>query len=165
MVSVIAAIRTIKHQEKNVAHMMSQRVQTMKLNIKAIFVPKEGFGYVFVEGDGDSLYHINMCYQGLPHVIGTVGYIKDVRKLESLMFQKDILEVLEVGDFVQVERPPLKGQIAKVVQINPKTRRLQLELVEMLTNMKVFINADHVTYIGKSYIPQREGGRKWTQVK
>ena len=49
----VFAVRTTAGQEKNVADMITLRVENNKLPIKAVLVPEMMKGYVFVEAHAD----------------------------------------------------------------------------------------------------------------
>jgi transcriptional antiterminator NusG len=144
----IFAVRTTAGQEKNVAYLISARVKTNKLPIKAILVPEALKGYLFVEAEGPN--SVEEAIAGLKHVRsrvpGTVGF----SEVEKYLVVKPMIQELNVNDIVEVMSGPFKGMQAKITRINEAREEVILELLEASFTLPITVHADYVRLVEKA---------------
>ena len=144
----IFAIRTTIGQEKGVAHLLTKRVETMKLKtFKSILVPEQLKGYVFVEAGATE--EVGQACMGIPHVrgkpIGTIG----LDQIEHFLIPRVPTEGLAVGDLIEIIGGPFKGEKAKVTRIDTTKEEVTLELLESTYPIPIKVHADYIKLIEK----------------
>lgn len=144
----IFAIRTTIGQEKGVAHLVAKRVETMALKtIKAVLVPEQLKGYVFVEALAAE--EVGQACMGVPHIRGKpIGKI-DLGDIEHFLIPRVSTEGLAVGDLIEIIGGPFKGERAKVTRIDTTKEEVTLELLESTYPIPIKVHADYIKLIEK----------------
>jgi len=144
----VFAIRTTAGQEKNVANLITIRVKTAKLPIKAILVPEMLKGYIFVEAEGP--HFVEDAIAGIKHVRSRVPGIVSFSEVERYIVIKSIIEELDVDDVVEVIGGPFKGMRAKITRVDKTKSEVVLELLEATFTLPITVHADYVKIVKKA---------------
>lgn len=144
----IFAVRTTAGQEKNVANLIAARVETIKLPIKAVFVPEMLKGYVFIEADGP--HFVEQAIAGIKHVRSRVPGIVSFSEVERYIVVKPVIEELDTDDIVEVVGGPFKGMRAKITRVDKTKGEVTLELLEATFTLPITVHADYVRLVEKA---------------
>jgi transcriptional antiterminator NusG len=144
----VFAIRTTIGQEKGVAHLIMKRVEAMNLNsFKAILVPEQLKGYVFIEAL--ALEEVQQACLGVPHIRGKPIGVIDLADIEHFLIPRISTEGLAVGDLIEIIGGPFKGEKAKVTRIDTTKEDVTLELLESTYPIPIKVHADYIKLIEK----------------
>ena len=143
------AIRTTIGQEKGVAYLIFKRVESLALkSFKAILVPEQLKGYVFVEAS--EAEEVQQAVLGVPHIRGKpIGKI-NLADIDHFLVPRIPTEGLGVGDLVEIVGGPFKGEKAKVTRIDTTKEEVTLELLESAYPIPIKVHADYIKLIEKS---------------
>jgi len=144
----IFAVKTTTGQEKNVARLVTAKVEMSKIPIKAILVPETLRGYVFIEAEGPHL--VEEAIGGVKHVRSRVPGIVSFAEIERYIVKKPIIEELSENDIVEVTGGPFKGMRAKITRIDKTKAEVTLELLEATFTLPITVNSDYVKLVEKS---------------
>jgi len=144
----IFTVKTTTGQEKNVARLISIKVERNKIPIKAILVPETLRGYIFVEADGAHL--IQRAIEGIKHVRGMRAEFVNFTEVEKYIVRKPIIEELNEDDIVEVTGGPFKGMRAKITRIDKSKGEVTLELLEATFTLPITVNSDYVKLVEKA---------------
>jgi len=145
----IFAVRTTAGQEKNVANLIAARVELKNLPVKAILVPGELKGYIFVEAEGP--HFVEEAIAGIKHVRSRVQYGKvDFEEVKKYIVSKPVIEELSENDIVEVIGGPFKGMRAKITRIDRTKSEVTLELLEATFTLPITVHADYVKLVEKA---------------
>ncbi len=146
--SSLFAIRTTIGQEKGVAQLIVKRIESLELtSFKAILVPEQLKGYVFVEAV--EAEEVQQACLGLPHIRGKpIGKI-NIADIEHFLIPRVPTEGLTEGDLVEIIGGPFKGERAKVTRIDTSKEEVTLELLESTYPIPIKVHADYIKLIEK----------------
>jgi transcriptional antiterminator NusG len=144
----VFAVRTTAGQEKNVANMISIRVETAKLPIKAVLVPEMMKGYVFIEAEGP--HFVEQAISGIKHVRSRVPGLVTFSEVERYIVIKPVIEELGINDIVEIVGGPFKGMRAKITQIDKGKEEVTLELLEATFTLPITVHADYVRLVERA---------------
>ncbi len=144
----IYAVRTTAGQEKNVANMISIRVETQKLPIKAILVPDTVKGYIFMEAPGP--HFVEEAIAGIKHVKSRVPGMVDFSEVVKYIVIKPVIEELGEGDLIEIIGGPFKGMRAKITRVDRTKGEVTLELLEATFTLPITVHADYVKLVEKA---------------
>lgn len=154
--SVIFAVRTTAGQERNVAKLISTRVETGKLPIKAVLVPEMLKGYVFVEAGGP--HFVDKAIAGIKHVRSRVPGTVSFSEVERYIVVKPVIEELDLGDIVEIMAGPFKGMRAKITRVDRTKEDVVLELLEATFTLPITVHADYVKPVEKATVEKAKEG-------
>jgi transcriptional antiterminator NusG len=144
----IFAVKTTTGQEKNVARLVSAKVEMNKIPIKAILVPETLRGYVFIEAEGP--HFVEEAIAGIKHVRSRIPGIVSFAEVERYIVKKPIIEELSENDIVEVTGGPFKGMRAKITRIDKTKGEVTLELLEATFTLPITVNSDYVKLVEKA---------------
>lgn len=144
----IFAVRTTAGQEKNVANMISIRVETKKLPIKAILVPETVKGYIFIEAPGP--HFVEEVISGIKHVKSRVPGMVDFSEILGYIVIKPVIEELGEDDLIEIIGGPFKGMRAKITRVDRAKGDVTLELLEATFTLPITVHADYVKLVEKA---------------
>ncbi len=144
----IFAVKTTTGQERNVARLLTAKVEMNRIPIKAILVPETLRGYVFVEADGPHL--VEEAITGIRHVRSRVPGIVNFSEIERYIVRKPIIEELNENDVVEVTGGPFKGMHAKITRIDKAKAEVTLELLEATFTLPITVHSDYVKLVQKA---------------
>ncbi|MGC8895957.1 MAG: transcription elongation factor Spt5 [Candidatus Bathyarchaeia archaeon] len=151
----IFAVKTTTGQERNVAKLITARIEMNKIPIKAILVPETLRGYVFVEAEGPHL--VEQAIAGIRHVRSRVPGVVSFSEIERYIVRKPVIEELSENDIVEVTGGPFKGMRAKITRIDKTKAEVTLELLEATFTLPITVHSDYVKLVEKT---KTEGGEK-----
>lgn len=143
--SSIFAIRTTIGQEKNTAEMMESRINSKDLPVKAVLVPQEIRGYIFVEADGKSA--VERARSGIKHAKGLIERKVPLKEIEELLEPKPTVGGMEKGDVVELMGGPFKGERARIIRIDDTKEEATVELFEATVPIPVTVRGDQVRVV------------------
>ncbi|MEM3479326.1 MAG: transcription elongation factor Spt5, partial [Candidatus Bathyarchaeia archaeon] len=94
------AVSTTVGQERNVAMIIMGRVETNNIPVKAILVPENLKGYVFIEADGP--HWVERATANIKHVKSRVSGALPFSEIEKYVVVKSVIDELDVDDIVEV---------------------------------------------------------------
>lgn len=145
--SSIFAVRTTIGQEKNVAEMMNTRIKNRDLPVKALLVPQEIRGYMFIEANGKS--SVERAKSGVKHAKGIIERKVPIQEIEELLEPKPTISGIEKGDTVELTGGPFKGEKARVIRVEDNKEEATVELFEATVPIPVTVKGDRVKVIDK----------------
>ncbi len=140
-------LRTTIGQEKNVAELIAAKMRRYKIDIKAILVPEEMRGYIFVEAENQGIVESGVA--GVPHVRGVLPDSVPIEEVQHFMEAKPLIAGVEIGDIVELIAGPFKGEKAKVVRFDEGKGEITVELLEATVSIPVTVRGDHVRVLLK----------------
>ncbi|MEM3700230.1 MAG: transcription elongation factor Spt5 [Candidatus Bathyarchaeia archaeon] len=151
----IFAVKTTTGQERNVAKLITARIEMNNIPIKAILVPETLRGYVFVEAEGP--HFVEQAIAGIRHVRSRVPGVVNFSEIERYIVRKPVIEELSENDIVEVTGGPFKGMRAKITRIDKSKAEVTLELLEATFTLPITVHSDYVKLVEKT---KTEGGEK-----
>ncbi len=148
IITSVFAIRTTAGQEKNVADLISARVATTELPIKAILVPEALKGYVLIEAEGP--HFVEKAIAGIKHVRSRIQGIVSFKEVEQYVIMKPVIDELDEQDLVEIVGGPFKGMRAKITRIDKAKEDVTLELLEATFTLPITVHADYVRLVEKA---------------
>jgi len=136
------SIRTTSGQELNVALIAENRVRSQNLKVASIIALEEMRGFVLVETV--SPREVERAFSGIKHVKGRVYGLIDFKDIEGMIKPRPTIELLNLGDVVEVTSGPLRGMKARVTSIDKVRQEVTLELLEITYSLPVKIRAEFV---------------------
>ncbi len=143
--SRIFAVRTTIGQEKNTAEMMDSRIGSRELPIKAILVPQDIRGYIFVEADGKSA--VERARSGIKHAKGLIERKVPLKEIEDLLEPKPTISGMGKGDVVELTGGPFKGEKGRIIRIEDNKEEATVELFEATVPIPVTVRGDRVRVV------------------
>jgi len=147
-ITSVFAVRTTAGQEKNVADLISARVATTELPIKAILVPEALKGYVLIEAEGP--HFVEKAIAGIKHVRSRIQGIVSFKEVEQYVVMKPVIDELDEQDLVEIVGGPFKGMRAKITRIDKAKEDVTLELLEATFTLPITVHADYVRLVEKA---------------
>jgi transcriptional antiterminator NusG len=143
----IFAVKTTTGQERNVARLLSAKIEMEKIPIKAILVPEALKGYVFIEADGPHLVEESIA--GVRHIRNRIPGLVSFNEIERYIVRKPVIEDLGEDDVVEITGGPFKGMRAKITRIDKSKGEVTLELLEATFTLPITVHSDYVKLIEK----------------
>lgn len=138
----IFAIRTTVGQERNVARLLSNRIDEASGEIASIFILPKLKGYVFIEGvDRD---RIALITQGLMHVKSRPITAVSIEELKQHVIERPVIETISEGEVVEVIAGPLRGVTGRVLRIDRQKNSVTIELTESTYPLPISVPARHL---------------------
>ena len=144
----IFVVKTTTGQERNVARLVSAKVEMTHIPIKAILVPDTLKGYVFIEADGPHL--VEEAIAGVRHVRSRIPGLVSFSEIERYIIRKPVLEDLDEEDVVEITGGPFKGMSAKITRIDKSKDEVTLELLEATFTLPITVHSDYVKLVEKA---------------
>jgi len=145
--SMFFAIRTTARQEPNVALMIEVHARSRNLPIHSIIVPPDLRGYIILETVG--LHIVYEAIRGLKHVRGRAAGTLRWEDLEKMIKPKPLIEVLQVGEEVEIVAGPFRGMKAKIVDIDKARNEVSLNVLEASYPLTITVPVDYVRPVKK----------------
>ena len=142
------AIRTTVGQEKNVALMIAELAKARGIEIKSVLAPEEMHGYVLVEADGEHL--VRKAIQGVKHVRSRVIGRISLEEVRELIVARSPIDVVEVGDVVEIMGGIFKGERGVVTQVKREKNEVTIQLLTPANPLQVTLNANFIKIVEKS---------------
>jgi transcription termination/antitermination protein NusG len=150
----VYVVRTTIGQESSVAALVEAQARNKKLAIKAVLVPENVKGYVFVEATEHR--YVEQVVSGIAHIRGgTIGKISE-KELDSFLVPKKTTEGLSLNDIVEITGGPFKGEKARVGKIDFEKEEVVLELLETPNPIPVKVKADYIRIVEKAQLTEKK---------
>jgi len=150
----IFVVKTTTGQERNVARLLTAKIEMNNIPIKAILVPETLRGYVFIEAEG--AHFVEEAIGGIKHVRSRVPGIVSFSEIERYIIRKPVIEELHEADIVEVTGGPFKGMRAKITRIDKAKAEVTLELLEATFTLPITVNSDYVKLVEKAKTETKE---------
>ena len=144
----IFAVKTTTGQERNVARLISSKVEMTHIPIKALLVPDTLKGYVFIEADGPHL--VEEAIAGVRHVRSRIPGLISFNEIERYIVRKPVMEDLSEDDVVEITGGPFKGMRAKITRLDKSKGEVTLELLEATFTLPITVHSDYVKLVEKA---------------
>jgi transcriptional antiterminator NusG len=150
----IFAVKTKTGQERNVAKLITARIEMNKIPIKAILVLESLRGYVFIEAEEP--HTVEQAIAGIRHIHSRLLGVVDFSEIKRFIVEKPIIEKLSENDIVEVTGGPFKGMRAKITRIDKAKEEVTLELLEATFTLPITVHSDYVSLVKKMYDNEKE---------
>jgi transcriptional antiterminator NusG len=144
----IFVVKTTTGQERNVARLVSAKVEMTHIPIKSILVPEMLKGYVFIEADGP--HFVEEAIAGVRHVRSRIPGLVSFAEIERYIIRKPVLEDLDEDDVVEITGGPFKGMRAKITRLDKSKGEVTLELLEATFTLPITVHSDYVKLVQKA---------------
>jgi transcriptional antiterminator NusG len=144
----IFVVKTTTGQERNVARLVSAKVEMTHIPIKVILVPDTLKGYVFIEADGP--HFVEEAIAGVRHVRSRIPGLVSFAEIERYIIRKPVIEDLDEEDVVEITGGPFKGMRAKITRIDKSKDEVTLELLEATFTLPITVHSDYVKLVEKA---------------
>ncbi len=143
--STFFMVKVTAGQERNVARIIEARVISPSQGIYAILILPGIKGYVFVEAESKD--KVSMIVQGIKHVKARA--IMPVKKEELMihLVEKPAIEMLSVGDMVEIISGPLQGISGKVIRVDKPKNEVTIEPTDAAFVLPISVPADQVRVV------------------
>ncbi len=144
----IFVVKTTTGQERNVARLVSAKVEMTHIPINAILVPETLKGYVFIEAEGP--HFVEDAIAGVRHVRSRIPGLVNFSEIERYIIRKPVIEDLDEDDVVEITGGPFKGMRAKITRIDKSKDEVTLELLEATFTLPITVHSDYVKLVEKA---------------
>ena len=142
----IYTIRTTVGKENIVVDSITKRIKNKGLPIKSLLHPAELKGYIFIEGDYET---IDEAASGITHVRGIIRKPISIAEIKKFLETKKVEIKLLRGNIVEVIGGPFKGEKGKVARIDEAKGVVTIELLEAAIPIPITVDIETVRVIDK----------------
>ena len=135
-------VRTVSGKELEVALVIESRAKSMNLDVRSIVVPPRIKGFIIVEAP--AAFVIMEAIRGIKHVKGGPGKKMSKDEVLKLVKPKPIIELIELGDIVELVAGPFKGMKAKVEAKDVDKNEVVLNILEAAYPLQITVPANYV---------------------
>ena len=146
--SRIFAVKTTGGQERNVANLVSTRVQVRKKPVASILVLDSLRGYILIEAANANL--VGESTAGLRHVKSQIPGIIQFSDVEKFLVTKSVIAELGIGDTVEIVAGPFKGMKAKINRIERARSEVTVILLDAPYQLPVTVDAEFLRITEKA---------------
>lgn len=143
-------VRVTMGQEVTTALLMEERVKSAGLPVFSISVLPGLKGVIVVEAE--SPHSAQLASAGLKHVRGLMKGSMSFSELERFIAPRPIVELVEVGDLVEITGGPFVGMRGRVLEVDKSKGEVKVEITEAAYPLPVTISADYIRVV------REEGG-------
>jgi transcriptional antiterminator NusG len=141
---MIYTVRTTVGRENAVIETLLSKSKSSNMNIKSIFHPEELKGYIFLEGDEES---INNIVKAVPHVKGIIKKEVKIKDIKKFLKTKKIEIKVNRGDVIEVTSGPFKNEKGKVTRVDEAKEEVTIELLEAAIPIPITVPIESVKVI------------------
>jgi len=134
-------IRTTTGRENVVIESLMNRIRSESIAVKSLFHPEELRGYVFIEGESES---VEAAIKGVPHIRGLINKEVQMNDIERFLVPEKSEIKLEIGDTVEIIGSPFKGEKAKITRVDETKGEITVEFLEAAIPIPVTISMTSV---------------------
>jgi len=144
----IFVVKTTTGQERNVARLITAKVEMAHIPLRALLIPDTLKGYVFVEADGPHL--VEEAIAGVRHVRSRIPGLVSFNEIERYIVRKPVMADLGEDDVVEITGGPFKGMRAKITRLDKSKGEVTLELLEATFTLPITVHSDYVKLVEKA---------------
>jgi transcriptional antiterminator NusG len=144
----IFVVKTTTGQERNVARLLTAKVEMSNIPLKSLLVPDTLKGYVFIEADGP--HFVEEAITGVRHVRSRIPGLVNFAEIERYIVRKPVMEDLGEDDVVEITGGPFKGMRAKITRLDKSKGEVTLELLEATFTLPITVHSDYVKLVEKA---------------
>lgn len=152
----IYTLRTTSGREDIVIDLLTTRIKAQALRINAIFHPAEIKGYIFIEGDLNS---IHKAIQGIMHSKGIIETPVKLEDLQHFLERKKAKIKIDIGDTIEIIGGPFRGEKGRIVRIDKVKDEVTAELLEATIPIPVTIATEFIKVIKRAK-PEEKAEKK-----
>ena len=138
-------VRVTMGQEATMALLMEERVRTARLSVFSISVLPGLRGIIVVEAESPHL--VQRASTGLKHVRGLMKGSMDFSELERFIAPRPVVELVEVGDLVEITGGPFVGMRGRVLEVDKTKGEVKVEITEAAYPLPMTISADYIRVV------------------
>jgi len=150
---MIYVVRTTSGREDIVIDLITTKLKSSELDIKAILHPAEIKGYIFIEG---KLGDIHKVVQGMMHIKGVIDTPLPLSELEHFLAHKKAAIKIEEGNIVEIIGGPFKGEKGKITRIDSVKDEVTIELLDATIPIPVTIAAELVKVLKRGDAAEKD---------
>ena len=124
---MILTVRTTVGRENAIIEALASRIKGGNLDVKCIFYPAELKGYIFLEGDEET---ISELIKTIPHIKGMIKKEVNVEEIRKFLEVKKIEFKVNRGDVVEIIGGPFKNEKGRVTRVDDAKGELTIELLD-----------------------------------
>jgi transcriptional antiterminator NusG len=144
----IFVVKTTTGQERNVARLITAKVEMANIPLKSLLIPDTLKGYVFIEADGP--HFVEEAITGVRHVRSRIPGLVNFAEIERYIVRKPVMEDLGEDDVVEITGGPFKGMRAKITRLDKSKGEVTLELLEATFTLPITVHSDYVKLVEKA---------------
>ena len=141
---MIYTVRTTVGRENAVIDTLVSKAKNKSLNIQTIFHPDELKGYIFLEGDEESIDEI---VKAVPHVKGIIKKEVKIDDIKKFLETKKIEIKVNRGDVIEVTSGPFKNEKGKVTRVDEAKEEVTIELLEAAIPIPITVPIESVKVV------------------
>jgi transcriptional antiterminator NusG len=141
---MIFTVRVTAGQESLVADMLKKKLDIENPGVHAILVVPDFKGYLLIEGETEEA--IKRAIIDVPHIKakGLVGGEVKIEELGSLLEAHPLMEAIKEGAKIRVVSGAFKGEVGRVLRVNPAKEEVTIELIDAAVRVPVTIKAENI---------------------
>ncbi|MEM0116985.1 MAG: transcription elongation factor Spt5 [Conexivisphaerales archaeon] len=138
----VYVVKVTGGQERNVANLIANRIETRKIRIFSVIYSDKMKGYLLLEAiDAQA---VSDAVSGVKHVRSYVPGVMTVDEIRGLISTKTQIEELKPDQIVEVIGGPFKGMKAKVVRYDNSKKEATVTVVDAPYPLQVTIDAGYL---------------------
>src|SRR3989338_763102 len=141
---MIVTLRTTVGRENAVIETLSNRARNMGTDVRAVFHPEELKGYLFVEGNLESIEKTTAC---IPHIRGIIRKEVALADIKRFLETKRTEIKINKGDIVEVMGGPFKNERGRVTRVDESKEEVTIEMLEAAIPIPISVPLDSVRLI------------------
>ncbi|MEM0288052.1 MAG: transcription elongation factor Spt5 [Nitrososphaerota archaeon] len=141
----IYVVKVTGGQERNVANLIANRVDSRKIPILSIIYSDKMKGYLLIEAmDAQA---ISDAVSGVKHVRSYVPGVMTVEEISNLIVTKTQLQELKPEQIVEIISGPFKGMKAKVVEYTTTKKEAKVTLIDAPYQLQITIDVGYLKVV------------------
>jgi transcription elongation factor SPT5 len=136
------AIRITGGQEKVVANILQNKINTKRINILSILLLDNFKGYIIVEAPDSNVAF--EALHGVRHVRGQIRGELPFKDIEGYLVKKPVVSDLNIDDTVEVIAGPFKAMKAKITRVDYEKQEATVVLLDSPYQIPVTVDANYL---------------------
>ena len=136
------AIRITGGQEKVVANILENKINTKKINVLSILALDNFKGYIIVEAPDSNVAF--EALHGVRHVRGQIRGELPFKDIEGYLVKKPVVTELNIDDTVEVIAGPFKAMKAKITRVDYEKQEATVILLDSPYQIPVTVDANYL---------------------
>src|SRR5919107_2882187 len=136
------AIRITGGQEKVVANILENKINTKKIKVLSILALDNFKGYIIVEAPDSNVAF--EALHGVRHVRGQIRGELPFKDIEGYLVKKPVVSELNIDDTVEVIAGPFKAMKAKITRVDYEKQEATVILLDSPYQIPVTVDANYL---------------------